>query len=311
MKPYVTNAIDLRLMRSFVAVARCGSITKAARELHLTQPALSQHLRELNGLLGVPLFDRVGRGIMPTQAGMNLYAELDPLLSKLDLVLTSVADRAHTVQGVLRIGAIDTYARSLVIPGISALLSRHPQLRVSIHEVPAAAIDRRLLDNELDAGVAFSNLSNPDIEQRLLFEEHLGFAWIGSRPGSPRTISLAEVARHPLALLNQEFAMRIQIDSVFAQADIALDVRVEAANVDSLMRLVQGGRYGTIASRLALPPRSKIGMARIAHAGMSRTAALRWRRGRTFSPAMIRFEQALQSAIRGADFDPVSDIPAR
>ncbi|MFD1557494.1 LysR substrate-binding domain-containing protein [Paraburkholderia silviterrae] len=297
------NAVDLRLMRSFVAVARTGSVTRAAAELHLTQPALSQHLREMGELMGVPLFDRVGRGVMLTRAGADLYAQLDPLLSKLDLVLTDAIDSSRDVRGSLRIGAIDTYARSLVIPAVSALLAAHSQLRVSVREVPAAAIDRELVENELDIGVAFSHLSSPDIEQRTLFREQLGLARVASAHAGRRPVSLAEVATHPLALLNGDFAMRRQIDTAFARADIALDVRVEAANVDSLMRLAEAGRYATIASRLALPRNTPLVMVDIADDGMARIAALRWRKGKTFSPAMESFEQALMAEIRAAKLD--------
>jgi LysR family cyn operon transcriptional activator len=86
-------AIDLRLLRSFINTARLGSVTKAANAMHLTQPALSQHLRELGTLTGVPLFDRVGRGLSLTAAGADLFREVEPLLLQLDFVLTSVKDR--------------------------------------------------------------------------------------------------------------------------------------------------------------------------------------------------------------------------
>nr|WP_279635544.1 LysR substrate-binding domain-containing protein [Paraburkholderia unamae] len=287
-------------MRSFLAVARTGSVTRAAAELHLTQPALSQHLRDLSQLMGVALVDRVGRGVALTHAGTNLYAQLDPLIAKLDLVLTDAMDRVQTVQGSLRIGAIDTYARSLVVPGVSALLTRYPQLRISVRELPAAAIDRALIDNELDIGVAFSNLSTPEIEQRTLFEETLGLAWLAPPNTRKPKASLEFAATQPLALLNNDFAMRRQIDTVFARAEIALDVHVEAANVDSLMRLAEAGRYATIASRLALPRNTTLTMADLADPGMSRIAALRWRKGKTFSPAMEHFEEALMDEIRAA-----------
>ncbi|MGG1949214.1 LysR substrate-binding domain-containing protein [Trinickia sp. NRRL B-1857] len=292
-----TAAIDLRLMRSFLAVARAGSVTRAAAELHLTQPALSQHLRELTALMGVALIDRVGRGIALTHAGERLFARLDPLLAQIDLVLTDAVDESRTVHGSLRIGAIETYARALVVPAIASVLTRHPQLRVSVRELPAAVIDRALSDNELDIGVAFSHLSSADIDQRTLFEETLGLAWLASSAGRKRPVSLQTVARRPLALLNGDFAMRRQIDTVFAKANIALDVRVETANVDSLMRLAENGQHATIASRLALPRGTPLAWAPIADEGLTRIGALRWRKGKTFSPAVEQFAQALAEQI--------------
>ena len=305
------SAIDLRLLRSFVAVARSGSVTRGAARLHLTQSALSQHLRELADLLGVTLFDRVGRGILLTQAGADLFAEVEPILEKLDVTLANVRNRSLEVHGTLRVGAIDTYARSLVIPTISTLLARHSQLRVSVHELPAAAIDQGLIETELDIGVSFSHLSNADIEQRTLFTERLALVRRSTRRRAGKTVSLQEVARQPLALLNRTFAMRGQIDAACANANIALDVRVEAANVDSLIRLVEHAGYATIASPLAVQAGSRIETTTISDDGLARIAALRWRRGRTFTPAMECFEEAMLQTIRSSGLETPGDDSVR
>ncbi len=292
-------AIDLRLLRSFINTARLGSVTKAASVMHLTQPALSQHLRELAALTGVPLFDRVGRGLSLTAAGSDLFREIEPLLLQLDFVLTSAKDRSREVRGSLRVGAIDTYARALVIPAVAQLLDHHPELTVVIEELPAPEIDRGLAQGELDIGVAFSHLSSADIEQRTLFEESLMLVYLaGKRRVKPASVTLQQVAQHPLALLNRSFAMRRQIDAAFARADLTLDVRVEAANVDSLIRLTEHGRFATIASSLAVNNHPNLQMQMIAQSDLSRIAALRWRQGRTFSPAIRSFNSALENCIQ-------------
>jgi LysR family cyn operon transcriptional activator len=224
-------AIDLRLLRSFINTARLGSVTKAANAMHLTQPALSQHLRELGTLTGVPLFDRVGRGLSLTAAGADLFREVEPLLLQLDFVLTSVKDRSREVRGSIRIGAIETYARALVIPAVAQLLEQHPELTVAIEELPAPEIDRGLAQGELDIGVAFSHLSSADIEQRTLFEEGLMLVYLaGKRRVKLPSVTLQQVAQYPLALLNRSFAMRRQIDAAFARADVTLDVRGQFKN---------------------------------------------------------------------------------
>ncbi|CAM2157338.1 HTH-type transcriptional regulator CynR [Pararobbsia alpina] len=292
------SAIDLRLLRSFVATAKLGSATRAANALHLTQPALSQHLRELANLLDAQLFDRVGRGIALTSAGEHLFRDIEPALDQLDFALTSLQARATEVRGSLRVGAIDTYARALVIPAVTELIAQHPQLRIEVVEIPAPAIDVALLSGDLDVGVAFSLLSNDRIEQRPLFEETLML--IQRRRRNTRLshrATLAEVARQPLALLNRDFAMRRQIDRVFAAESCALDVRVEAANVDSLMRLAEASELATVASGLAVRDHKRVVVRAIAHGGLKRAAALRWRRGRSASPAVQSFSQALAKQI--------------
>lgn len=293
-----TSAVDLRLLRSFITAARLASVTKAADALHLTQPALSQHLRELSALVGIALFDRVGRGIQLTPAGADLFGELEPLLLRLDSVLISAKAKSGEVRGSLRVGAIDTYARALVIPAIACMLELHPHLTVAIEELPAAAIDRGLLAGEIDVGVAFSHLSNADIEQQTLFDERLMLVYrADARKSSRSPASLSDIARRPLALLNPGFAMRRQIDTAFARAELALDVRVETANVESLMRLVESGPFATIASRLAVRKNAGLEVRPIAHADLTRIAALRWRRGRTLSPAADTFIAALREQI--------------
>jgi LysR family transcriptional regulator, cyn operon transcriptional activator len=83
----------------------------------------------------------------------------------------------------------------------------------------------------------------------------------------------------------------------FARAELALDVRVEAANVDSLVRLTQASSFATIASALAVRDAKGLVVRPIAHPDFSRIAALRWRRGRSFSPAIERFVAALEARI--------------
>ncbi|OXJ07692.1 LysR substrate-binding domain-containing protein [Burkholderia sp. HI2500] len=91
-------------------------------------------------------------------------------------------------------GAIDTYARSLVMPTISALLSRHPQLYVSVQALPAAAIDQGLVENELDVGVSLSHLSHADVQQRTLCIERLARVRRSASRKVRKTASLREVA---------------------------------------------------------------------------------------------------------------------
>lgn len=291
-------AIDLRLLRSFLATVRLGSVTRAAHALHLTQPALSQHLRELAQLLDLPLFDRVGRGLVPTPAGSRLFAQLEPLVEQLDAVLTSAQASASEVRGRLRVAAVATYSRALVMPVVGELVAHYPRLTVVTSELPAPAVDLALREGEADIGLAFSHLSDPDIEQRELFREALVLIRRRAPRAGTAALALAEVARQPLVLLQRGFTMRRQVDAVFARAGLQLDVRAEADDVEAMLRLAAQGGLATIATTLALHGRPGLVARPIAHPDLVRSAALRWRRGRSPAPAAERFADLLLRRLR-------------
>ncbi|CDG81624.1 LysR substrate-binding domain-containing protein [Janthinobacterium agaricidamnosum] len=280
---------DLRLLRSFIMVARLGGVTRAANALNLTQPALSQHLRELTRVTGTPLLEKKGRGVALTPAGALLCEEVGPLLEQLDLSLQSIQSRGDLVRGRLRVGAIASYARSLVIPAMARLLGRYPQLFISVVELTGAGIDRALIDGEIDIGLSFSNLSSSGICQQQLFEERLLLIGTALRH---RRLAPAELAAYPLGLLRPGFAMRRQIDQFFAKAGVTLDLRMEADNVDTLLRLAgsaNGAAITTIAGALAVHGMGGLDVAVIDQAGLSRLAALRWRKGRSLKAALGAF----------------------
>jgi LysR family cyn operon transcriptional activator len=291
-------AIDLRLLRSFLSVARTGSLTRAAQAVHVTQPALSQQMRELAGLMGVQLLDRVGRGVELTPAGHELFLSLEPLLGDLELALSAVSERSLEIRGTLRIGAIGTYARALVVPSVSRLLASHSQLRVQVEELTAAQIDSALQDNQIDVGLSFSDLSRGDISQCQLFEETLALISRWNHSTTSESVGLEEVASQPLALLNRTFTMRRQIDSAFRAERLILDVRLELANIDSLLSVAQCSDLAVITSSLGIRDPASFLIRPILHDAFKRTAALRWRRGRSPNAAVSVWRNLLAEQIR-------------
>ncbi|WP_420994408.1 LysR family transcriptional regulator [Cupriavidus sp. 30B13] len=310
MRPTATPATpDLRLVRSFMAVARHGSVTAAADSLGLTQPALSQHLRAFAQSLGVPLFGRVGRHLELTEAGRQLVLSLEPVLDQLEQVIAAAASPRGAVEGTLRVGAIHTYLSALVMPAAQALLDAHPALDVQVFEFAAGEVDRALLDGQIDLGLAFAREAPKRIALVPLFSETLALiAAAGKLPEAPGGITLAQLATLPLALLPERFAMRRQIDAAAQAGGYSLRPRLEGPSVEALLRAVPGGRLFTIASPLALHiagARRSAGLAGLAHApvahpGFTRTAALHRRRGRPDGAAAMAFIEALDKVIGAA-----------
>lgn len=286
---------DLRLLRSFVMVARLGGVTRAASALNLTQPALSQHLRELADIAGSPLLEKMGRGVILTPAGALLHEEVAPLLEQLDRSLDTIQARGDAVRGTLRIGAIASYARNLVAPVVARMVASYPELFVSMVELTGAGIDRALAEGEIDIGLAFSGVTPGAISQEVLFEERLVLARAGLKR---RRVRPAALEAYPLALLNASFAMRRQIDQALVHHGVTPDLRLEADNADTLLHIAGGGAVGAIVGELAARNVAGLGMAAIDGAGLVRMAALRWRKGRQFKGALGEFRNALLAQVR-------------
>ncbi len=160
----------LRHIRYFLAVAEQKNFTRAAEALHVSQPTLSQQIRQLEDTLGTLLFDRSGRTIHLTDAGeaWMRYAKL--ALQDLDAGVRAIHDVAELSRGSLRFAVTPTYTASLVGPIVDGFHEAHPGIRIDIRELTQDQMEAQLADDKLDIGVAFHPAFSADIESQPLFE---------------------------------------------------------------------------------------------------------------------------------------------
>lgn len=147
-------------MAAFVAVAEERSFTRAASRLNMSQSALSQIVRRLEGRLGVRLLIRTTRSVAPTEAGEQIVRTLSPVLMELDSGLSAIRERAGRPSGSFRITATDHAVRCYLIPGFAKLLPDHPEIHVEV------AIDYGLADvvaDRFDAGVRLGDAVDKDM----------------------------------------------------------------------------------------------------------------------------------------------------
>jgi DNA-binding transcriptional LysR family regulator len=143
----------LRQFEVFLAVAKAGSFRAAAEVMHLSQPALSQHVAEMERELGTRLFDRLGRKVALTEAGRVLEEHAHRLFASLASAREAVADLSGLKRGSLVLGA-STTPGIYVLPGmIAAFQEKHPGVTLSLRIGNSAAIEEQIRANELDLGV--------------------------------------------------------------------------------------------------------------------------------------------------------------
>jgi DNA-binding transcriptional LysR family regulator len=166
--------MELREMRTFIVVVEEGSLSAAARRLHVSQPALSQTMATLERQLGIPLLVRRSTGVQATEAGMTLLTEARAVLARHDQALAAVA--RHTVAGgsVLRIGIPLELPTDLLTTPLADLAAAYPGTRVQARHMSTAAQLDALRAGDLDLGLVREHPIGQDLDAVLAVEERLG-----------------------------------------------------------------------------------------------------------------------------------------
>ncbi|MEU4474846.1 LysR family transcriptional regulator [Micromonospora sp. NPDC023888] len=166
--------MEIREMRAFVAVAEEGSLSAAARRLHVSQPALSQSMNALERQLGVQLLIRGSTGVQTTEAGMTLLDEARAVLARHDQAVTAVARHTSVGDSVLRLGIPLELPTDLLSRPLADLAVAYPDTRVQARHMSTAAQVAALRAGDLDVGLVRERPIGPDLDAVLVVEERLG-----------------------------------------------------------------------------------------------------------------------------------------
>ena len=149
--------MDLNHLRSFVAVAKFGHLTRASEALHLSQPALSSHIKTLEEQFGVTLFERTPTGMTLTPSGRRLLVEAEQIIGAVRHLAHSAQDLRGQPTGHLKIGTVLNPATLRVGETISRALERYPQIELELYQVMSSDVLARLRNGTLDAGFFFGD----------------------------------------------------------------------------------------------------------------------------------------------------------
>ncbi|MET9699765.1 transcriptional regulator CynR [Streptomyces sp. NPDC006529] len=241
-------APELRHLRYLLAVAEHGSFTRAAEELRVSQPTLSQQIRQLERAVGVQLLDRSGRSVRATDAGSTYLHYARRALRDLAAAERAVLDVADLSRGSLRLAMTPTFTAYLLGPLVAELHLRHPGITLDVQEMTQAQLESALLADSLDLAIAFAGPHLAGIAATALFTENLGLTVGAAHPLAGRTAPLtaAELAECDLALLSGEFATRTHVDGYFAAQRIAPRVVMEANSLGALTEIVRRTALATV-----------------------------------------------------------------
>jgi LysR family cyn operon transcriptional activator len=242
------DSMLLRHLRYLLAVADHGGFTRAAEALHVSQPTLSQQIRQLEDTLGVNLFDRTSRTVKPTDAGEAYIECARRVLVELAAGKRALHDVKDLSRGSLRLAMTPTFMAYLVGPLVRDYVARFPNIHLQIFELSMDDIEARLANDSLDIAIAFSQVRSADIESIPAFTETLGVMVGRDHPlyESNSGLSAEDLAQLEFALLARDFVTRTRIDEYFAQAQITPKVVIEVNSVNTLLEIIRHTAIATI-----------------------------------------------------------------
>jgi len=234
--------LQLAHLVALQAVARHGSFSRAARELRLTQPAVSMQVRQLERVLGLPLLERVGKRAYTTKAGEVLLTHAGRALRELENGVQLVQQLRGIVAGRIRLGTSASISIYLLPSALHRFRARYPQTELVVVTGNAPEIARAVVANELDVGIISLPIRERELAVTSLYRDEL--VAIGPpdrRWPRGRRVKAAELARETLILFEDGATLRGLIDGWFQRGGAAPALPMELGNTEAIKKLVEAG----------------------------------------------------------------------
>lgn len=237
--------VDLRQLRYFVAIAECGSFSKAAQRLHIAQPALSQHVRNMEIDLGVELLFRSPQGVRPTEAGETLLRHARVMLGQMEVAREAVRGQQSEPEGEVRFGLPGTISQMLCVPLITEARRRYPKVKLRVAEAMSGFVLDWLREGKIDLGVLYRTVTDKGLEARRVLSEDLCLLGPVAPMGAPHPaagpVPFAQAAGLTLILPSPGHGLRDLIEERAAAEAVRLTTVIDLDTYGQIKLLVEGG----------------------------------------------------------------------
>ena len=290
----------LRQLRAFSALARTGSFTRSAAELHLSQPALTVQIRELEAALGLKLVDRNTRRVRVTAIGRELLPVFERVLGDIRAVAENARELAAGDRGTIQVAALPSLCSRLIPSAIARLGQSHPGITVRLQDTVAQRILAALKSEEADIGIASFGPLGKDFETMPLVEDRMVAVLPRRHALSARaTLTMRELSRYPLVLMDRESSVRALVEAALSGEAPRAPPAYEVTYMSTAVGLVQAGLGVAILPATAL----ELGIAKdivtrpVRGAAMRRPIVIARKSGRSLAPAARIFIEELRAAV--------------
>ena len=246
------RSLNLDQLRAFVEVVERGGFTAAARELNLTQPAVTHQVQELERRFQVTLVERFGKRAYLTEAGEKLIEHARNLLDEDSRTQVMMRRFGDGWLGRVRVGTSMTVLMYLLPPILRQLKTDHPQLEINLKAGLTTTTLQMLKTNALDLGLCALPIEDPAFETVPLFKDELVAILPAALGHVPKTVTPAFLSRCPLILGSENSALRRAITDWLARAGPPPKPLMEFDNVEAMKSVVAVGLGASIVPHLSL-----------------------------------------------------------
>ena len=244
--------VTLHQLQVFEAIARSGSFTRAAEELFLTQPTVSQQMKQLTLAVGIPLYEMVGKRLYLTDAGKEVLTVCQDISERLSQMEMTLADLKGLKQGNLRL-AVTTTAKYFVPRLLGPFRQCYPGIKIFLQVTNRQRLLQRLTENLDDLYILGQPPSNVDISLCPFLENPLVAIAPYNHPlAKQKNIPLQRLAEEPFIMREFGSGTRMAVESFFAKNKATLKVEMEIGSNEAIKQAIVGGLGVSILSRYVL-----------------------------------------------------------
>lgn len=238
----MTQPLDTRQLRAFVTLARRGSFTVAARELHLSQSAVSHSMKALETDLGCRLFDRMSKKVLLTQAGEHLLQHADKILLEMSAAREAIQQLSKWGHGRLRVGASTTACQYILPEVLSEFKKSYPQAMISLEPGDTREALELLRGNHIDLALALEPKRDDDFEFIPLFTDEMVFVMSPVHPWAQAGhVTREEIPKQNYVLYNKNSFTFELVENYFRDEDMVLNMVMELGSMEAIKELVKLG----------------------------------------------------------------------
>jgi DNA-binding transcriptional LysR family regulator len=290
-------------LHAFLAVAEHRSFSRAADKLYLTQPAVSRQVQALEELLGMKLFDRIGRRIILTQAGNILYRHAHIAFQTLEEARETINQLRGLQRGHLRISAASTIGTYMLPQPLGEFKARSPNIEISLAITNKARVLQQVLNHEVELGFVGPPVEPAELEkEEYLLDELVLIVAPTHRLAHEESVGVAELGEEVFILREQGSGTREIMEEELARVRLSLRKAMELGSTEAIKQAVAANLGVSIVSKFAITLeilQGRLAVIKLPELNLLRQLFMVYHRGRTLSPAAQEFCSLLRRSKTG------------